>query len=105
MVSDRMIEAVADRIAEAAPGATVVLFGSHARGSAGDSSDLDILVIEPTLESRHAETTRLADVLDDLDVPVDLVVVSAAVYREWSSEPGTVIHEAAREGRVLRGTP
>jgi len=34
-------------------------------------------------------------------VPADILVVSAEVFDEWADESGTVIYEAARDGRVL----
>jgi uncharacterized protein len=101
MVSEQQIQAVADRIRKAAPDSTIILFGSHARGDAGEHSDVDLLVIEPVVDSRHGEIVRLSDAVDSLDVPTDILVVSAAVYEEWADEPGTVIREAAREGRAL----
>jgi predicted nucleotidyltransferase len=44
--SDELIDEAAGRIAEAAPGATLIVFGSHARGDANSHSDLDLLVVE-----------------------------------------------------------
>ncbi len=66
------------RLAIATPDAEMILFGSHARGEARPDSDLDLLVIEPEVKSRRAEFVRLRKVLGDLDVPIDLVVVSAS---------------------------
>jgi predicted nucleotidyltransferase len=37
----------------------VILFGSHARGEAGEHSDLDFLVIEPEVEDWGRESARL----------------------------------------------
>ena len=101
MISEEQIQAVAERLRQAAPDATIILFGSHARGDPREDSDLDFLVVEPRVESRHAEMVRLSDEIRPLRVPSDIMVVSAEVYEEWANEPGTVIHEAAREGRVL----
>jgi uncharacterized protein len=101
VITEEQIQAVAARLREAAPDATIILFGSHARGDARDGSDLDILVVEPRVASRHSEMVRLSDRIRDLRIPTDVLVVSAEVFAEWSDESGTVIHEAAREGRVL----
>jgi hypothetical protein len=47
-----VIEEAARRLSQGAPGARVILFGSHARGDAGSRSDLDFLVAEPEVERR-----------------------------------------------------
>lgn len=47
MTSERLIAEAGRRLAEAAPDAKVILFGSHARGNARPGSDLDLLVVEP----------------------------------------------------------
>jgi len=44
---------------------------------------------------------RLSDVLRPLRVPIDIVVVSQRNFDEWRDLPGTIIHQAASEGRVL----
>ena len=45
MNPEALIEEVARRLAVAAPGARVILFGSRARGEERPNSDLDLLVI------------------------------------------------------------
>ena len=86
----------------AAPGAIVILFGSHARGDAGEDSDVDFLVVEPGLSARREEMVRLRDVLRPLRIPADVLVVSRDTYEAWADTPGTVLYEAAKEGRVFR---
>jgi len=88
-------------ILKAAPGARVIVFGSHGRGDAKLTSDLDLLVIEPEVKARRQEMARLADVLRPLRIPVDIVVVSSRTFEEWVDTPGTVVYEAAKEGRMF----
>lgn len=102
MFDDSTIAEAGRLLREAAPSDTrVVLFGSHARGDAGKHSDLDFLVIEPSVENVIEETYRLRQALTELDVFVDLVVVSEAEARAWGDVYGTVIHAALSEGRAL----
>lgn len=103
MRQEILIAEAARRLAEAAPDARVILFGSHARGEAGPDSDLDLPVIEPAFESRRAEFVRLREELRGLKVPIDLVLVSDQHVEEWGHFEGTMLIDALNEGRVLAG--
>jgi len=102
MLTQASILDAVQRVLAAAPGAEVVVFGSRARGNAHGDSDLDLLVIEPEVTSRRDEMVRLSDVLRPLKIPVDILVVSRKTFDEWANTPGTVIYEAAREGKRFR---
>lgn len=99
---DVEIEQAAHRLAAAAGSPVrIILFGSHARGDANAGSDLDFLVIEPDVADRHAEMVRLRGALHDLRRPIDVLVYSEAHVQEWGDAPGTALHAALAEGRVL----
>ena len=102
-IDEAAIEEAVERLREAAPGSTIILFGSRARGEAGPESDADFLVIEPEVKSRHDEMVRLRDVLRPLRIPVDVLVTSAEAFEEWADTPGTLYHEVKQEGKVLDG--
>ena len=101
MIDEATIAKAADLLRNAAPRARVILFGSHARGQAGPDSDLDFLVVEPTLKARRDEMVRLRDVLRPLQMPADVLVTSEHTFQQWADKPGTVFYEASREGRVF----
>lgn len=105
MIDEETIRKAADLLHGAAPNASVILFGSYARGENHADSDLDFLVIEPQLKSRREEQVRLRDVLRPLRIPVDVVVASARTFREWCDTPGTIMYEADKEGRVFHALP
>lgn len=79
----------------------VLLFGSRARGEAHPDSDLDFLVIQERVESKLDEMVRLRDALADLDVAVDIVVVSREEAETRRHSPGSIVRRAFEEGRVL----
>jgi uncharacterized protein len=101
MFDEAAISEAGRRLSEAAPGARVILFGSHARGSAGPQSDLDFLVVEPSVEDRAAEAVRLRRTLRGLRLFADVIVISENDVREWGDIRGSVIHAALSEGRPL----
>jgi len=100
MIDEQILQQAIRLLLDAAPGAKVILFGSHARGEARPDSDLDFLVIEPEVKDRLGEMTRLATVLAPLMIPTDVLVVSAERFSYWKDTPNTVYNRAIREGKV-----
>jgi uncharacterized protein len=103
VTDDALIAEAGRRLAAAAPDAQVILFGSRARGEGHSDSDLDLLVIEPEIDSRTAEYARLRKELRGLDVAVDLLLYRSSEAEKWRDVPGTFLYDALREGRVLAG--
>jgi predicted nucleotidyltransferase len=90
-----------NRLVAAAQPLKVILFGSHARGEADDHSDIDLLIIEPTVSNRYEEMIRLNRALKGMLMPVDLLVISEQEFEVRSRIPGTVEYAARKECRVL----
>lgn len=100
--NDELIAEIARRLAAAAPGARVILFGSRSRGEERANSDVDLVVIEPQkIEKPAAEFARLRRELRGLGVNVDLLVVSAEYAEERGRMDGSLMQEVLTEGRVL----
>jgi uncharacterized protein len=102
MFDEDTINEAGRRLKAAAPaGSQVILFGSHARGQAGEHSDLDFLIIEPEVQDVVEETYRLRCTLRGLNVFTDVVLVSQDEVETWGDVYGTIIHAALGEGRAL----
>ena len=101
MITDEKIQEAVDLLAGAADPVAIILFGSYAKGNAGDDSDLDLLIVERNVASVKDEIVRLRRVLSPLRIPVDIIVVSQNAFLKWQDTPGTVVYEAALEGRRL----
>ena len=97
----RTIKRLTELLVQAAKPKLVILFGSRARGDCSEDSDLDVMVVEENVANRFDEMVRLNRLVRSLDVPVDLLVVSAEKFHYWRETPGNVYFEAATEGRVL----
>jgi uncharacterized protein len=101
-IDDPAIARCVQAILAACPaGSRIILFGSRARGDARPWSDIDLLVIEPRVDSRMAEAARLARVIRPLRVPAEIVVVSDDTFQQWKDTPNCVFHEAAHQGKVF----
>lgn len=96
------IQAAAQRVAVAAKSPSkVILFGSYARGTANEDSDLDLLVVERQVPDKAAEYLRLRSAVGGMGIGVDVVVVSEEEADARSKVPGTLLYWAAKEGQVL----
>jgi predicted nucleotidyltransferase len=77
------------------------MFGSRARGDFHAHSDVDLLVIEPSVDDPIAEAVRLRRALEGLRVPIDVLVFGQEDAQRRSAVRGTVVERALREGRIL----
>ena len=101
MISKQKMQKAVDLLLQASHPRKIILFGSYARGNERPDSDLDLLVIEKKTKDRAAEMVRLRRVLSPLRIPVDVIVISEAVFEEWLDTPGNLMYEINSEGKVL----
>jgi len=83
----------------------VILFGSHARGTADTRSDVDLLVVCPVRESRRELQVAMDRALRGCGFARDIVVLTREEYERDRHIPGTVARPAWLEGRVLYERP
>lgn len=85
--------------------AEIWLFGSRARGEAGPSSDLDLLLVlrgSHSLERERDLRRRVRErLLPLLPVDLDLLIYDAATVAHWSSSRWHVLGHIHREGVPL----
>lgn len=79
----------------------IILFGSRARGTAREDSDVDLLVVMPVEGSLREKAIEIGVLLRDILVPKDIVVVTPESFAWRQHVIGTIEWPAAREGRVL----
>lgn len=101
VIDEATINKAVELLRKAAPGATIIVFGSCVRGEASEASDIDVLVVEPSVTDRWDEMVRLHAALRPLGIPADVLVVSQKTFEDWADTPGTVLYEAALEGRLF----
>lgn len=79
----------------------IILFGSHARGTAGPDSDVDLLVILPVTGSKRAKQIEMRVALHDIRVPKDIIVATPEEVARRGHIVGTLMRPALQEGKVL----
>lgn len=104
-VTEKLLQEMTDLIVREVKPRKIILFGSHARGTAHADSDLDFLVVEDgpfdAQRSRRAEMTRLWNVVFDYYVPIDFLVFTPQEIEKWKDTKNHVIAHALREGRTM----
>lgn len=82
----------------------IVLFGSHARGSAAKDSDVDLLIILPFEGKPVAKSVEIRMKLRPT-FPVDLIVHTPAKIRERLNLEDPFVREIMEQGKVLYEAP
>lgn len=101
--TERIQQAIDRIVSAASQPSKVILFGSYARGDAGEHSDLDIMVVEPVVADRALKMLRLQQAIGwiGVDVDVDVLVYSEAEFEQRKNWCSTPVYWALREGKVV----
>ncbi len=106
-VTEELLHEMASVVAQEVHPEAIILFGSHATGSARPDSDVDLLVIETApfgpARDRRKEMARLWRALAGFAIAKDILVYSREEVDRWRSARNHVIARALREGRFLHG--
>ena len=83
----------------------IILFGSQARGTADDRSDVDILVVFRFEGRRRDMMLEMDRALSGMELASDIVLLTPEEYERDRKIPGTIARYASVEGRVLYEVP
>lgn len=86
----------------------IILFGSHATGTAKPDSDVDLLVIRARPfddgSDRRKEMVRIWRALARFPVAKDILLYSREEIERWRGSRNHIIARALKEGKVLYGS-
>lgn len=97
----RPISRIVDRIVDRFAPEQIILFGSHAKGTADPDSDVDLLVVMPVSGSRRQKAVEVGVALHDFKVPKDIMISTPEDFSWRKDVVGTIEYPATREGIVL----
>jgi predicted nucleotidyltransferase len=83
------------------PVAYGVVFGSHARGEAGQWSDIDLLVVSPRFDEKHetSDVNLLWRIAARTDSRIEPIPVGQQQY--LTDDSNAIIEIARREGQII----
>jgi uncharacterized protein len=96
------IQMIGRRIAREFHPQRIILFGSHARGTANTDSDVDLLVIASFEGSGFRYSLKILNGLD-IRLPVDLIAYRPDEVQRRYAEGDPLIRDALDHGKVLYG--
>lgn len=101
MVTQGQITGLCQRIAQTLNPERIILFGSHAQGTATEESDVDLLVVADLAlppSKRSAAVRRLAA---DIPASFDITVKTPEEFARMRRVPNHIARIAESSGRVL----
>jgi predicted nucleotidyltransferase len=104
MIDEIMAHKVVKCILSIVQPVRIILFGSATSGAMTRDSDLDLLIILRKVTDPREEGIRLRAALTDLNVPVDVIILSHERFEETKDIIGGIAYPAHKYGRVIYET-
>jgi len=106
--SDKYIEQLKKRLSELDP-YLVLLFGSHASGTSGEDSDIDLMVvtkdefIPENFNERIDLQLEVSEHIFDIakKVPLDLLVYTLPMYKKFLEQNNEFARDVRTKGKIL----
>ncbi|PIP76218.1 MAG: DNA polymerase subunit beta [Ignavibacteria bacterium CG22_combo_CG10-13_8_21_14_all_37_15] len=101
MLSEQEKEEIKQRLLSKFNLQKIILFGSQARGTSDNKSDVDLLIISELNEDRFNLMDRMRVCLMQLNYAFDVIILTENEFERDKKYPGTVARYATKEGIVL----
>ncbi len=101
MVNKEQINNILKIITSNAEPEKVILFGSYAKNTYTENSDLDLLIIKKTNLPRHLRALELRKLFRGLKIPIDLLIYNQKEINKWKDIKSSFIAQVISEGILL----
>ena len=82
----------------------IIVFGSVAKGTAGDDSDIDIIFVKDTDENSFLCSAKARIALKGSKIPIDIIAYTPKEFKRDLSDKYSLAYEAVTTGRVVHGS-
>jgi len=104
-ITNQILDQMVDAIVSHVHAERIILFGSHADGTAGKESDIDLLIeeSEPFVagRTRWSEIRKIRRALSKFRIAKDVLVYSTDEVAKWRDSRNHIVSRCLRDGRVL----
>lgn len=101
MIDNNKISELVTKIANGYNPDKIILFGSYAKGTANEDSDVDLLVIKETDTPRPERTFQVRKMLYGMMIPLDILVYTPIEIRESQKSKLNFLHEVLTTGKTV----
>ncbi len=105
MISQNDIEKLVQTIVSAYKPEKVLLFGSYAKGTATENSDVDLLLVKDTNLPPHKRTGEISALLKGILFPLDIIIYTRNEFEQQSNQKYTFLNNALTNSKVLYEHP
>jgi len=81
----------------------IFLFGSAAKESFHENSDLDFLIIVPDITDKRRSTREIYKKILSIGFATDIVMITESEFLLWKDDSYYIIKSAITEGRLIYG--
>ena len=101
MITQEKINEIVNKIAILYAPEKVILFGSYARGTADENSDLDFIIVKNTDLPKHKRGVELRRLLFGSLVPMDLKVYTPSEFERELKYKYSFLNSAVKNSKLL----
>jgi predicted nucleotidyltransferase len=101
MVSQAVLKQATNRIVDKFNPQRIILFGSHARGTADERSDVDLLIVASFKGKRRTVVVEIDRTLRGIGFARDIVLLTPEEFERDRYIPGSIARPASKEGEIL----
>ncbi len=100
-ITQTKIEDIVDRIVEAIHPYRIYLFGSYAKGTATDDSDIDLLILADIEGPRHKRSLVIHRLFPRRDFGMDIFVFKPDEFERQKALVNSISYIVSKEGKIV----